>query len=398
MKLILVISFGLLLPIFTDANPKADFWKVPRHGANSFNNIPLEERFVAAKKAGLEFLRITPSKWLNGRPKSELGDFLLGRPGSFSKIIETDVQYLLKALDMAERAKLKIVLTVLSLPGNRWSQHNGGIQERKIWSDFKYHDLAATFWSALAVRLKGHPAIVAYNVKNEPTPELGSKKFPDWFTGDYQDWYASVKGTPQDLNLFYQKVIAAIRSVDSETPIMIDSGFYGTPWAFKVLEPVMDRNILYSFHMYEPYAYSRYKGNKQFVYPGAIPVGEQSPKVLNWNEGALSDFLNPVRQWAKNHNVSSSQIICGEFGLNRFQTGAEIFLDDQYKIYFGEKWHSAFYAFREDDGGHAMDYELGTQKPGWEYWKAVEKGKMPGPKTYKRKSKTWDVIQKWLNH
>ena len=84
----------------------------------------------------------------------------------------------------------------------------------------------------------------------------------------------------------------AIREVDAETPIILDSGFYATAWAFKVLEPVLDDKTIYSFHMYEPYS------------------------------------------------------------------------------------------FREDTWP-AMDYELGTEKPSWKYWDAIEHGRIPGPGVYK---------------
>ncbi len=392
MKSIFLSIFLFLTYCFSYANPKANFWSQQRKGANSFNNFPLKERYKAAKDAGLEFLRITPSKWLNGRSKGELGDFLLGRPGTFQNIIQKDVTYLKAALDKADEVGIKIVLTVLSLPGNRWSQHNNGTQERKIWTNFKYHELSAKFWKQLATELKGHPAVAAYNIKNEPAPELGPKRFSDWYSGDYKKWYQSVKGTPQDLNMFYKSTVAAIREVDKETPIMIDSGFYGTPWAFKILEPVNDPNILYSFHMYEPYAYVNYRNEGKYQYPGKIPIGETGASEIRWNEQAISDFLKPLRDWAKKHKIDSGRIICGEFGVYRTQKGAPIYLDHQMKVYNRKGWHWASYSFREDDWA-GMDYELGTAKPGWHYWKAIEQGKMPGPKTYNRKSELWDTIK-----
>jgi len=374
---------------------KTTFWSEQKKGANSFNNVPLDERFKAAKAAGLDFLRIAPNKWLNGREKEELGDFLLGRPGSFQNLIEEDVDYLVKVLDKAEASGIKIVLTVLSLPGNRWRQHNAGVQEREIWSDLKYHRLAARFWAQLAERLKGHPAIVAYNIKNEPSPEFGPVMFADWYSGDYEKWYQSVRGTAQDLNLFYRTVIRAIREKDQYTPIMIDSGFYSTPWAFKVLEPVDDPYILYSFHMYEPYAYVNHRNVGQYEYPGSIPTGESNASSREWNESTLSQFFDPVREWAEKHNIPKEKIICGEFGIYRLQSQAHRYLDDQMKIYNQEGWHWAFYSFREDDWA-GMDYELGSAKPGWPYWQAIEKNQMPGPKTYQRDSPLWNTIKKRL--
>jgi len=39
-----------------------------------------------------------------------------------------------------------------------------------------------------------------------------------------------IKGTPADLNLFYETVIKAIREVDKETQIVLDPGFYANPY------------------------------------------------------------------------------------------------------------------------------------------------------------------------
>ena len=94
----------------------------------------------------------------------------------------------------------------------------------------------------LALELKDRPAVVGYNIINEPHPETAkNNRYNDFWTEDYEKWYAKVKGTTADLNRFYEKVINSIREVDKETPIILDSGLYATPWAFKYLKPVEDK-------------------------------------------------------------------------------------------------------------------------------------------------------------
>jgi hypothetical protein len=56
----------------------------------------------------------------------------------------------------------------------------------------------------LAQRLKNHPAIVGYNIQNEPHPEICFGN-PSFWKNELNSWYQSVKGTPADLNLFIQK-------------------------------------------------------------------------------------------------------------------------------------------------------------------------------------------------
>lgn len=71
----------------------------------------------------------------------------------------------------------------------------------------------------------------------------------------------------------YSKVIRAIRKVDENTPIVLDTGLYATPWAISYLKPINESGILYSFHMYEPYAYTTRKiNNEKYQYPGHIPM------------------------------------------------------------------------------------------------------------------------------
>jgi hypothetical protein len=55
----------------------------------------------------------------------------------------------------------------------------------------------------LAQRLKNHPAIVGYNIQNEPHPEICFGN-PSFWKNELNCWYQSVKGTPADLNLLFK--------------------------------------------------------------------------------------------------------------------------------------------------------------------------------------------------
>lgn len=378
------------------AESKIAFWDSPRCGANLFNQVELKERLVAARRAGVEFVRLAPNKWLNGRPESRRGDFLLGRPEAFATLDANDLALLIRVLDGAQAADLKVVLTMLSLPGSRWSQHNGGVQEFALWQDFGRQEQAIDCWRQLARALKGHPAIVGYNLLNEPCPERATRpRLADWFTGDYEGWQARVRSTPADLSRFYEKAVRAIREIDSETPIILDSGFYATPWAFKVFQPVNDVNTLYSFHFYEPYAFTNHRNQGRFVYPGTIPTGESdAPPTEEWNRAYMTSFLKPVRDWQARWHIPAGRILVGEVGVCRLNKGAARYLDDALTVFSEQGWHWAFYSFREDNWD-LMDYELGTAKATAAYWQAIAAGRMPGADVY-RGSPLFDVIQRRL--
>jgi hypothetical protein len=386
MKRILFTAAFLLLsspPWACSQTTKMSFWEDQRRGANLFNSVESFDRLHAAKEFGVQFVRLAPNKWLNGRPASRVGDFLMGPADGFKALNHKDLELLKQVLDDADKVGLKVVLTMLSLPGSRWQQHNNGVEDRRIWQDFEQQALAISFWKQLAAALRGHAALVGYNIRNEPTPEFVEPKLSDWYTEDYEAWYQKVKGTPADLNLFYWKVIEAIREEDAETPIVLDSGFYATPWAFKVLAPVADKNVLYSFHMYEPYSYNSRLNAGRFRYPGRAPVGGgDQAKAPFWDKDQLEEFLDPISAWQVKHEIPSNRILVGEFGVFRTNAGAEDYLRDVIQVMNTKGWHWAFYSFREDTWP-GMDYELGTETPDSRYWEAIEKKQLPGPKVYK---------------
>ena len=260
----------------------------------------------------------------------------------------------------------------------------------------KYLKQAAKYWKDLAFRLKGHPAIVGYNLVNEPHPEIYYKKY-DFWKRDLDDWYETVKGSPADLNLFNKKLVEAIRSVDKATPIIIESGLYSTPWAFDYLYPIEDDKIIYSFHMYQPYDFINKKINKgRYSYPGKMTIKETG-KTFELNKESLSNFLKPVKEWAQKNNIPSNRIWVSEFGCDRRIKGADIYLSDLITIFNENNWHWSFYTYREDDGWDAMDYELGKKEVHFTYWEYQEEKTMHlnYSTIYNRVTDSfWDIFQK----
>ena len=374
MKSLRSIIFCLLPIVFFHlvygTDNKIGYWDVQRKGANYFNQIPSEDWFVAAKEAGIQFARLAPDKW-----KCEKRDFLIGDADCFTEISDRDLEILNGVLDQAYRNDIKIVITFLSLPGSRWKQNNQNVDDLRIWEQKKYRDQAIFFWRDLANRLKNHPAIVGYNILNEPHPER-LNDISDYRQIDFLAWNTSIKESLADLNLFYQDIVHAIREVDFSTPIVVDTGLYATPWAITYLTPIEANNIVYSFHMYEPYAYTTRKiNNGCFTYPGNIPhqLEEQStnPTLINWERETLKQFLSPVVDWQKKYDIPASRILVGEFGCDRTSKGVEKYLSDLIDTFNFYNWHWAFYSFREDCWD-SMDYELGSGKLPWEYWEVIE--------------------------
>ena len=363
---------------------KLDFWSVQRKGANMMNAVETEAQFAAAQNAHIQFVRLAVDKWPTAG-----GDFLIGDADHYQGLNQADLARLRAVLAMAEKHQIKIVLTMLSLPGDRWRQLNGGKDDPRLWQDKAYWQQAADFWRDLAAALKDEPAIVAYNLINEPHPEkLGD--FDEDGTRDFAGWYRRYRGSSRDLNDFYATIVSAIRSVDRATPIMLDAGLYAAPDAIGYLQPLGDPAVLYAFHMYEPYAFTS-PGNKgKYHYPGEVPFAGKSGA---WDAGRLNTYLAAVESWQQAHRLAANRVIGAEFGCYRRNAGCRDYLADVIAAFNQHHWHWAFYAFRED-GWDGMDYETGAGPLPWSYWQAQEAGKAVEPP--RKDNPLWEVIEREL--
>ncbi|MEN6575885.1 MAG: cellulase family glycosylhydrolase [Phycisphaerales bacterium] len=352
----------------TPPSERISFWDRQRKGANFFNRVPAIQRFEAASELGLEFIRLVPDKW-----ESTGRDFLMGTADEYQGLVEADLAKLKATLDLAATSGNKVVLGMLSLPGARWEQRNEGRQDYRLWNSEGFQAQAVQFWRDLATRLRGHPAIVAYNPLNEPHPERqagidGAEEagFPDWL--DKQ------RGTCGDLDRFYRNLCAAIREVDPDTPILLEGYGYGSAKGLSCLSPIADNNTLYSFHFYEPWAYTTTRVNKgRYAYPDRMPESWDGP-VARWSKANLRALLEPVERWAAKYRIPHSRIVAAEFGCGRQSEGATEYLGDLVALLNEKGYHWAFYSYREDMWD-SMDYELGTELADPGGWALLEQGK-----------------------
>jgi len=365
---------ALLLGIFSVPVRAADnivFWNSPQYGGNSFNRLPPDQAYFAALHGyGASWVRLSYDKW---QPAQR--DFLIGNADHYQGLVPQDLATLKTTLDRAQAAGLKVVITPLSLPGMRWSQNNGGKFDDRLWQDKAYWQQSAAFWRDLAKVLKDHPAVAAYNLINEPAPEKMGGLVEHASLPDMQHWYQQQKGSARDLPAFYQMLIKAIRDVDPLTPIMVDGGWYGAADGFSYWpQALADQRVLYSFHMYEPYAATsgpNLKRTKPYQYPGIVPFGQGKEM---WNAQRVAAYLQQPFDWAKKHQVPANRMVAGEFGCIRVLSGCRQYLEDVLNVLDKKQAHWAFYSFREDSWD-AMDYELGKSKVPWSYWQAMDQKK-----------------------
>lgn len=383
-KLLTVIAVLLLIDgiaLATFPQKKINFWSTQQKGANIFNHTIAVADIKAAKKYGIKFIRLAPDRF----PSSHR-DFLIGNADNYQGLIKEDLEKLKSILDMCHQEGIFVIITMLSLPGCRWKQNNQDKDDLRIWKEEKYQIQAAQFWQDLAAALKDHPAVVGYNLLNEPKLERIFKS-----TGEMID-AAPQEKVQKILYTFYKRMIKSIRTVDKHTPLILDSSTNADPRTFALLIPHKDENVLYSLHVYEPFKYTNHKTNKgRFSYPGEI-----DGKL--WNQAALESYMSAVTHFQKVHNIPSNRILVGEFGGHRKSPGLERYFEDLISIFNKKGWSFAFYAFREDVW-EGMDYEVGSGRLPWRYWQAVERGEKP-PLERKDTHPAFSILKKALaeNH
>ncbi len=377
MKIYNYISFLAALHVFSVSvafESDSDFWEVQRKGANCFNIELTEQWFIDAKDLGLEWVRLAYDKW-----ESQHRDFLLGDASDYKGLVKNDLERLKEVIVWAKKHNIQLVITPLSLPGCRYRQNNNNIPDSRLWSDIDFQEQAIRFWVDLSKELKAYDH-VAYNLINEPVPELGAGVEEHYSPGNiskFLDWYQGIRDTPRDIFKFYSKIIKEIRKVDPDKIIMLDAGWYGQPGAFCYWPSAFqDKNILYSFHMYEPYEFTsnkNYREKKNYVYPGWVPFGNDT---IFWDKNTTELYFQPFLKWVDKNNIPFNRIVCGEFGCMRKNEGAAVYLQDIINFLNKHTFHWAFYSFREDawDG---YDYELGKEDLDWKYWQAIEKCENP---------------------
>ncbi len=335
---------------------KIDAWSRPLRGANyvAYEGHAAED-LSAAAAYGVRLIRL----FLPGIDREW--------PEEQDYFASDEYARRLAALDevirIAAANGMKVVVAGGTVPGRmyNWNEHGRG--DRRLWRAHWRHDEFAAFWRRMAERYGANPAVIGYELLNEPHFEQSRE--PDrWSRAFLAAFAEDVRDTPGDLNLLYRRAVAAIRAVDRETPIVLDSGAWASPATFFYLQPVKgDDRIIYSFHWYEPQSFTVWRNHQgSATYPGCVTeeesAGEDRVEVA-WDIGAHRRFMAaPVQAWQKEHSIPSNRILCGEFSADRRATGAAEWNRDVIAVLDENGWHWTYYIFRER-GWNAKDFELG---------------------------------------
>lgn len=228
------------------------------------------------------------------------------------------------ALDEAHKHGIKILIDLHFPPGGR--TEDGTL---RILLDKSLQTHFINIWTDIARRFKGHPALWAYDIMNEPVQKQPSPP-------GVLDWFALQAETAR-----------RIRAIDPKTAILIAADDWDSPPGFDWLKPVDVSNVIYTVHMYWPYEYTHQgtdgrtwdKPEDKIPYPGTF-------NTLPLNRTALASHLWPVRNFQLTYGA---RIFVGEFSVARWAPGAASYLSDVISLFEDYGWDWTYHAFREED-------------------------------------------------
>jgi len=289
----------------------------------------------------------------------------ISHPGLFTEdppyVLDQDIQDNLdNLLAMIEQAGMFAVISFRTGPGRSeftfvWDEVGDWFDESYIndsmWQDQAAQDAWVAMWAYTAQRYKDNPIVVGYDLMVEPNSnEVGSHALYDaldiW---DPEEFYAQYGGTLYDWNQLYPRITAAIRQVDTETPILIGGNGYSSLDWLPYVEPTGDPRTVYTVHQYEPHKYTHQDaGVQNCTYPGTCDVDwDDEPETFDqaWLQGRLSI----IDTYVNTHGVP---VAVNEFGAVRWTPNVHTFMDDQMDLF-------------EQRG---LNYALWVWDPAWELW------------------------------
>jgi len=244
-------------------------------------------------------------------------------PVEYFKWIDAQIADLELVLADAGRLGIKVVIDLHSPPGGR-----NATRDMAMFYEEKYAKQFIETWERIARKFKGHPAVWGYDLINEPVQTMPA--LYDYLT----------------IQIMAAK---AIRQIDPDVPVIIESNEWDNPGAFKYLTPLPMKDVIYQVHMYIPGEFTnqgvknnwgeKSKDNLS-TYPGLIGGKE-------YNSEALSQALQPVIDFQKKYGV---RIYVGEFSAVRWAPGAAKYLEDCISIFEEHNWDWSYHAFREWSG------------------------------------------------
>jgi endoglucanase len=255
-----------------------------------------------------------------------------GRPGQPSSLadydqwLEGELARLDAALPLCRSNGVYVVVDLHSPPGGKGTSGGYTASDDRLFTDPACQNKFVAVWEHLAARYQGRATIWGFDLVNEPVETLVEEGCDDW----------------QGLA---ERAAKAIRAIDPHRTLIVEPASWGGPDGFKDLAPLRVSNVVYSVHMYAPFAFTHqgvFKDGPAVIYPGMID-GQF------WDKGRLEAALQPVIDFQRKYGVA---IYVGEFSAIRWapDQSAYRYLRDLVDLFEAHGWDWSYHAFREWSG------------------------------------------------
>ena len=193
----------------------------------------------------------------------------------------------------------------------------------RLWHDDELQDAFARAWTRLVGAVHGSPAVVAYDLLNEPF----------WGSGHPDRFDRSI--APR----FYARVIDAIRAIDPFRYVAIEpASIAGAGWRPRFVAPRRER-LLFAPHLYPP----------------AVEVG------LGWpSAGAPEVIARHVATLERSARDANLPLLIGELGARREAPGATRFLEEVLDALDAAQLGWLYWDLGRADTGYALWNRDGT--------------------------------------
>lgn len=278
----------------------------------------------------------------------------ISHPGLFSEeppfeLNEDSQANLDRLLDMIAQADMFAVISFRTGPGRSEFSFMGVSDDDPfgqshlndtVWENQAAQDAWADMWKYTANRYRDNNVVVGYDLMVEPN--ANAVFFDQYWPPDFYSAYAN---TLYDWNQFYPHIVAAIREVDPDTPILVGAMSWSQVDWLPYLKPTDDPHTVYTFHQYAPHDYTHQspdeQGNLPITYPGELDLdwdGEVDDLDRDW----LIGLLSPVSEFRSTYGVP---VAVNEYGVMRFEPGAAEYLSDLMALLEGLGVNHALWAW-----------------------------------------------------
>lgn len=209
---------------------------------------------------------------------------------------------------LCSKYNLNIILDLHKAPGYDFNDA-GNAEKNNLFNNDTLKERFINIWKRIAKRYGTYPH-VAFELLNEVVEQENAEKW----------------------NELIEMCTKAIRDINTETPIIYGGIQWNSAKTLKLLRKPDDKNIIFTFHFYEPFLFTHQKAHwvalmpkKDIFYPSTMEYFQEETKVLGYQGAGIADAENitmgpdyieyMIKEAIDAANNAGVSLYCGEFGV-----------------------------------------------------------------------------------